>query len=165
MKLQFDPNQTFQIAAIDAVTNLFDGQPESPPEFSIIKMAEDTELFAGQERSELGLGNSLLLDEVKLCANTRVIQARNDIEIADEAAPLEGWELFDGAANAARLCPHFSVEMETGYGQDVCLSAHRLRAVATLWLQEVHHRRAERCHSRRDSKEHRDYGGPFSRSL
>ena len=80
-------------------------------------MAENTELFAGQERSELGLGNRLLLDESKLRSNTRVIQARNDVEVADETATLEGWELFDAAANAPRLCPHFSVEMETGTGK------------------------------------------------
>jgi type III restriction enzyme len=65
----------------------------------------------------LGLGNRLLLDDNKLRSNTRGIQARNDIEVAGEAAALEGWELFDAAANAPRLCPHFSVEMETGTGK------------------------------------------------
>ena len=41
----------------------------------------------------------------------------NDIEVADPAAALEAWELFDGPANQARPCPHFSVEMETGTGK------------------------------------------------
>ena len=69
------------------------------------------------ERTELGAGNRLLLAADKLLANTRGIQTRNDIEVADPAAPLEAWELFDGPANQARLCPHFSVEMETGTGK------------------------------------------------
>ena len=74
-------------------------------------------MFAGQERSELGVGNRLTIDADKLGQNTRIIQARNDIEVADEAAALESWELFDVPANVARSCPHFSVEMETGTGK------------------------------------------------
>ena len=74
-------------------------------------------LFAGQQQTELGVGNQLLLAEEKLLANTRAIQTRNDIEVADPAAALEAWELFDGPANQPRRCPHFSVEMETGTGK------------------------------------------------
>jgi Restriction endonuclease len=117
MKLQFDPNQPFQLDAVAAVTDLFDGQPQGAPEFAIINAGDMGGLFAGQDHTELGVGNRLLLAEDRLTANTRAVQTRNDIESADLAAPLEAWELFDTPANLARSCPHFSVEMETGTGK------------------------------------------------
>ncbi len=117
MKLQFDPNQPFQLDAIAAITELFDGQPQGAPEYSVINMEGYGGLFAGQARTELGIGNQLLLSEDRLHANTRKIQALNDIEVADEPAALENWELFDAPANLVRRCPHFSVEMETGTGK------------------------------------------------
>lgn len=117
MKLQFDANQPYQRAAVDAVVDLFDGQPQGAPEFSVIQMGEWHDMFAGQERTELGVGNQLLLSADKLLANVRDIQGRNDIEVSDASAALEAWELFDAPVNAARACPHFSVEMETGTGK------------------------------------------------
>src|SRR5213594_3834914 len=111
MKLQFDPNQPYQLDAVAAVTDLFDGQPQGAPEYAVIHAEDIGGLFAGQTRTELGVGNRLLLLEEKLLANTRMVQARNDIEVSNPSVPLEeSWKLFDTAANAARQCPHFSVE-------------------------------------------------------
>ena len=117
MKIQFDENQPFQLAALAAVTDLFDGQPQGMSEFSITSYSGGMPLLEGQERTELGLGNRLLLAEEKLTANTRAVQLRNDIEAPDPDAPLEAWPLFDTPANVERKCPHFSVEMETGTGK------------------------------------------------
>lgn len=74
-------------------------------------------LFTGQEQTELGAGNHLLLADDRLRTNTRNVQNRYDIEVDDAAVPLESWELFDSTANLSRLCPHFSIEMETGTGK------------------------------------------------
>ena len=117
MRLQFDPNQAFQLDAIRAVTDLFDGQPQGVPEYSVIKLDDVGAVFAGQERTELGVGNRMLLPEEKLQNNTRIVQIRNEIEVKEPSAPLEAWELFDIPANVTRVCPHFSVEMETGTGK------------------------------------------------
>lgn len=117
MKLQFDPDQPHQRDAIAAVVDLFDGQPTGAPEFSVLRLGQWDGLLEGQDRTELGIGNRLLLDEERLRSNARKVQERNDIEIADPAAPLEAWDLFDAPADRQRRCAHFSVEMETGTGK------------------------------------------------
>lgn len=117
MKFQFDPDQEFQLDAVAAVTDLFDGQPEGAPEYSVVKLGEFDGMFAGQERSTLGLGNQILLADEALRENLRRVQARNDIEIADPKRAPEAWELEDACSGQVRSCPHFSVEMETGTGK------------------------------------------------
>ena len=76
MKLQFDANQQYQLDAVAAVTDLFDGQPQGAPEFSVIEVGDWGGLFAGQARTELGVGNQLMLAPDKLLANARTVQAR-----------------------------------------------------------------------------------------
>lgn len=117
MKLQFDPNQPFQLEAVAAVTDLFEGQPQGAPDYAIIHTENMPGFFSGLTHTELGVGNRMLLPEEKLLSNTRVVQNRNDIEVADLGQSLEAWPLFDTPANTARSCPHFSVEMETGTGK------------------------------------------------
>lgn len=117
MKLQFDGNQPFQLAAVQAIVDLFDGQPRSEPTSSPLRLRSYDGLFAGQVQTELGVGNHLILDEARLRQNTRTVQLRNDIELADEGAPLSAWELFDEPTQMRRSCPHFAVEMETGTGK------------------------------------------------
>lgn len=117
MKLQFDANQPFQREAIDAVVDLFAGQPRQVFGVTPMHAGSFGSLFAGQEATELGVGNRLGIAGERLHANTREVQLRNDIDVENTAAPLEGWDLFDAPLGYGRQCPHFSVEMETGTGK------------------------------------------------
>ena len=117
MKLHFDASQEFQIDAVSAVTGIFDGLPKDDPDYSVIHVEKMAGLFSGLEHAELGFGNRVLVDDVRLLENVRKIQDRNAIEVNSIRDPLEGWNLFDRYLNAARICPHFSVEMETGTGK------------------------------------------------
>jgi len=46
-----------------------------------------------------------------------MIQARNEIEVAEPATAPEAWDFPDALTGEARRSPHFSVEMETGTGK------------------------------------------------
>ncbi len=116
MKLQFDPSQAYQLDAVAAVVDLFDGQPQGAQDMSVIQAGSGTGLFTGQERTELGVGNSLSIGMERLQGNTRAVQLRNDIE-ADDKLALQTWPVTDPVSGTARECPHFSVEMETGTGK------------------------------------------------
>ena len=94
MKLHFDPNQQFQLDAINSIVNLFEGQP----------LRSGGMLFAEEFESELfpaeGVGNALYLSNEQILDNLQNIQKQNELEISKE---------LDGM--------HFSVEMETGTGK------------------------------------------------
>lgn len=112
MKIQFDPKQEYQLDAVNAVVELFDGQPLEKPDYSVIFQTMDTELFAGQARTQLGVGNRMLLDEAKMLENLRAVQERHDLDLAEQ---VEAWAWSDD--KGSHWCPHYSVEMETGTGK------------------------------------------------
>ncbi len=112
MKIQFDPKQQYQLDAVNAVVELFDGQPLAQPDYSVIFQTMDTELFSGQARTELCVGNRLHIGGEMLLENLRAVQERNDLDLAED---VQGWNW--AGASESLWCPHFSVEMETGTGK------------------------------------------------
>lgn len=112
MKLQFDPKQEYQLDAVNSVVDLFEGQPLERSDYSVVFQTMDTELFAGQARTETGSGNQLLLNEDSILKNLQTVQERNLLDVRES---LESWTWVDEAGS--HWCPHFSVEMETGTGK------------------------------------------------
>lgn len=95
MKLRFDPNLDYQTDAIASIVDVFDGQPAAAGPHEVRLEAARGDLF-----TDLGLANSLLIDESRVLENVRAVQKRNGIPQIDE---LQGM--------------NFSVEMETGTGK------------------------------------------------
>lgn len=94
MKLQFDASQQYQLDAIEAVTDLFDGQQTT----SSASLFETSGL--GLFQNEQGVGNLLQIDEGTILKNLRTVQKR---------AGLPEQKEFEGR--------NFTVEMETGTGK------------------------------------------------
>ena len=96
MKLKFDPALQYQQDAINAVVNVFDGQPF----VQTGAMAFQSLQIGGLFQTELGIGNQLTLRDDEILKNLHAAQEANGIEKTDT---LQGME--------------FSVEMETGTGK------------------------------------------------
>jgi type III restriction enzyme len=94
MKLRFDPNQQFQIDAINSIVGIFEGQPLNYGDFSF---TIDNENYLFQDG---GVGNRLTVSEEQILENVRAVQEKNELSVSDA---------LDGM--------HFSVEMETGTGK------------------------------------------------
>lgn len=114
MKLHFDSNQEYQIEAISAVTDIFEGQPLSGGDF------EFSLTQTGALLSENGVGNRLTLAEEQIWENVKRIQQRNGIH--NPLTPLVKGENtpptpLDRGDHIALQGMNFSVEMETGTGK------------------------------------------------
>lgn len=104
---QFDPRQQYQLDAIAAVVDLFDGQPADADKLSVPMRGTVGETAEGQlavdTAQEIGaIGNNLVLDEAAILANLKTVQDRNGLEVGDSLA--------DGKLD-------FDIEMETGTGK------------------------------------------------
>ena len=108
MKLKFDPNQQYQLDAINAVVDVFAGQPADSDDVTR-HMDQDGQLSL---EATIARGNSLVLDMAQITKNTRTVQKRNDIS-TDESSLIS-------RPGVSESLPHginFSIEMETGTGK------------------------------------------------
>ncbi len=116
MKLQFDPNQQYQLDAISSVVELFTGQPltESTQE-------NDIELSSGQaDLFELVTSNKLVLEHSQIFDNTKQVQTKYKLPLSEGFfTPGLVGSMLPGEADSISLKNglNFSLEMETGTGK------------------------------------------------
>lgn len=106
MELKFDANQDFQLQAIEAVTDLFTGQP---------RIQADLKFSLGYS-SFAAVANRLDLDETELLVNLHTVQKRNSINPDSELICIEERIETISGPETVRFY-NFSVEMETGTGK------------------------------------------------
>jgi type III restriction enzyme len=99
MKLHFEPNLEYQLAAIEAVCDIFRGQEACRTEFTVT-MTRYEDQTTGM--TMLGIGNRLRLLDDEILSNLQAVQLRNAL------AP--SLSISAGGYN-------FTVEMETGTGK------------------------------------------------
>jgi type III restriction enzyme len=105
MEWKFDANQEYQVAAIEAVADLLEGQPRLEVELNL-------ELGAGLAAA----ANRLDLDEAALLENVQQVQTQRGIASDDALQTIEAEVETAGGTKLVRF-PNFSVEMETGTGK------------------------------------------------
>lgn len=111
MKIQFDSRQNYQREAIDAVIDLFRGQPHAREIMNISTMGQQ------HIEGETGTANQLLLSDEAILENLQYIQRKNTLPLtAEDTSNLGGFD--------------FSIEMETGTGKTYVY----LRTILELYL-------------------------------
>jgi type III restriction enzyme len=100
MKLHFEPNLDFQLAAVEAVCDLFKGQEICRTEFTVTRDPADIQTRMGFAENDLGVGNRLTRLDDELLKNLNDIQLRNGLPPSSTLASGD-----------------FTVEMETGTGK------------------------------------------------
>ena len=104
MKFKFDPNQAYQVQAVEAAVELLRGQPrfEAAVPFQFGTLS--------------AVANHLDLTQVALLKNLQRVQARNHIT-PDQALQRIEAEIETARGNHTVRFPNFSIEMETGTGK------------------------------------------------
>lgn len=108
MKLQFNANEAHQLEAIQAVVELFDGQPDA----SQNAVTFIDEAFSSLKLTETGLANNLVITKEQWLANCQKIQTAEGLPTSET---LEVMKLANGSEVGA--FPNFTIEMETGTGK------------------------------------------------
>ncbi|MEX5545468.1 DEAD/DEAH box helicase family protein [Pseudomonas pergaminensis] len=106
MKLQFS-HQAYQTRAVEAVVQVFDGQPLAKSDFSLAGQAASVEYA-----NDGSIGNALKLSDEALLANVQKVQQANGVAVSSELVK----SVSDNGKE--EFCPlNLTLEMETGTGK------------------------------------------------
>jgi type III restriction enzyme len=100
MKLHFEANLDYQLAAIESVCDLFRGQEICRTAFTVTRDFGGGQAVLAGLQDDLGIGNRLALSRDEILANLNDVQLRNGLKPSDSLASCD-----------------FTVEMETGTGK------------------------------------------------
>lgn len=106
VRLQFT-HQDYQSQAVQAVVQVFDGQPLSNDSF------HPHTISSVQYASDGSIANRLWITPAQMLQNVRKVQAANGIAPTNELAA----DRAENGENPGAFCPHFTLEMETGTGK------------------------------------------------
>lgn len=120
MKLKFDATQGYQLAAISAVVDLFEGQPLAQSTFESSYVEEGTAFTLN------GVGNRMVISDEQVLHNLKAVQSReeNYVPIVARDKDLD----LSHSVDKSHSWGNFSVEMETGTGKTYVY----LRTIHTL---------------------------------
>ena len=104
LQLKFDPNQDFQIQAIESTVKLFDGIPEYAADFQM-----GAEIVPNLPENEM-------LEEDWLPGNLNAVRELNGLNPQMTLDVDDGF-MLDGISIDSWRYPQFTIEMETGTGK------------------------------------------------
>jgi type III restriction enzyme len=118
MKLKFDANQQYQLDAVDAVVDIFEGQPLEGGDFEMKVSQPQGQM---QIDGSIVIGNDLCLSNEDILSNVRKIQERNNLPLSEvkKISVGSGSVGFSKVGGEVKLQEdlNFSIEMETGTGK------------------------------------------------
>lgn len=102
MKLKFNHKQQFQLDAINAVVDVFKGQPINKGDYELDLGIKGQGLWASHTYKNNAISNNLLIDDNSVISNTKEVQKKNNI-FQKHTIQSKG--------------KNFAIEMETGTGK------------------------------------------------
>jgi type III restriction enzyme len=86
MKLHFESNLDYQLAAIESICDLFRGQEIRRTEFTVTREFGGGQVALAGLENDLGIGNRLSLLDEEILTNLNEVQLRNGLRPSDSLA-------------------------------------------------------------------------------